>query len=160
MDLIIEGPLIQMDPEEKMRLLSEIDDLEKQAQEFYAAQVAAEPKIKIIYNAEIEEIIGSDVVEAVRYLEKDTRSSKILEVSGVFIYVGLQPNTKNVEGLVKLDETGRILVGRSMCTDVPGLLSIGSIRAGSNGRAAGAAEDATVAIKSAAAYISHGAWQI
>ena len=129
------------------------------AQSYYTGQVEADPKIEVRYNVDVEEIIGADTVEGVKVRNINDNSSSIIEAEGVFIYVGLKPNTKTFNGLLKLDETGRILVDGEMRTEMPGLLSAGTVRAGTSGRAAGAAEDAAAAAQAAANYIKDGDWQ-
>jgi len=123
------------------------------AQRFYTDQVDAEPKIEIRYNINVDEIIGTETVEGVKIRDQDSASS-IIATDGAFIYIGLEPNTQSIDGLLKFDETGRILVDAEMRTEIPGLLSVGTVRAGSTGRARDAAADAVKAVESATRYIA------
>jgi thioredoxin reductase (NADPH) len=128
------------------------------AQSYYTEQIDAEPKIEVRYNINVEEIIGTETVEGVKVRDQDNASS-IVATDGAFIYIGLQPNTRSIDGLLKLDETGRILVDTEMRTEFPGLLSVGTVRAGSTGRARDAAADAVKAAEAATHYIADSAWQ-
>jgi thioredoxin reductase (NADPH) len=129
------------------------------AQNYYVDQVNANTKIKIRYNIDVEEIFGTETVEGVKVREQGSASSSLIATDGAFIYIGLAPNTRSVNGLLELDETGRIMVDENMRTEVPGLFSAGTIRSRSTGRAAEAAADAVKAAEFAAHYIADGGWR-
>ena len=73
-------------------------------------KVAAHQNIKIIRHAEPEEVMGEQFVTGLKYKDKDTGESSILPVSGIFVEVGVTPNTHFVDGLVTMDTIGRIVV--------------------------------------------------
>jgi thioredoxin reductase (NADPH) len=76
-----------------------------------------------------EEIIGGDAgVSGLRISDRVTGEKKVLNVSGVFIYVGLKPETELVRGLVKLTEDGFIIAGEDTKTSVPGIFAVGDVR--------------------------------
>jgi thioredoxin reductase (NADPH) len=77
-----------------------------------------------------------------------------LEVSGVFIAVGLRPNTGYLEGVLALSPEGFILVNEQMETGVPGVFAAGDIRAGSPRQISSAVGDGAVAAINAEKYIS------
>jgi len=129
------------------------------AQNYYVDQVKANTKIKIRYNIDVEEIFGTETVEGVKVREQGSASSSLIAADGAFIYIGLAPNTRSVNGLLELDETGRIMVDENMRTEVPGLFSAGTIRSRSTSRAAEAAADAVKAAEFAAHYIADGGWR-
>ena len=106
----------------------------------YRDRVDQQPNIEIRFNATVEEILGADGVTGVR-LHGGTE----IEAAGVFVYVGLAPNTGAFNGLLKLDESGRILADSEMRTGLPGLYAAGTVRAGAPGRAVAAAGEGTVA---------------
>lgn len=87
----------------------------------------AEPKIEFIWNSVVEEIKGGEMVEEVRLKSVKTGALQDLPVKGVFIYVGLVPNTEFLKGQVKLDERGYIPVSANMETDVPGVFAAGDV---------------------------------
>ncbi len=68
------------------------------------------PKVKIIGSAEIEEILGNQSVTGLRYKEKKTGEIKELAVSGVFIEIGLIPNSEFIRPLIDTNEVGEIVV--------------------------------------------------
>lgn len=87
----------------------------------------AEPKIEFVWNSVVEEIKGGETVEAVRVKNVKTGVVQDLPVSGIFVYVGLVPNTAFLAGKVKLDERGYIPVTANMETDVPGVFAAGDV---------------------------------
>jgi thioredoxin reductase (NADPH) len=83
-----------------------------------------------------------------------TGSESSLEVSGVFIAVGLKPNTGYLSGVLALSPEGFILVNDQMETDVPGVFAAGDIRSGSTRQVSSAVGDGAVAAINAEKYIS------
>jgi len=73
-------------------------------------KVIQSPKIQIIGSAEIQEILGNQNVTGLRYKEKKTGEIKELAVSGMFIEIGLIPNSEFIRPLVDTNEAGEIVV--------------------------------------------------
>ncbi len=84
--------------------------------------------IELVWDSVVEEIIGADSVEAVRIRNKKTDQDSVLEVQGVFIFVGIQPNTGFVKGLVEMDEQGFIKTDEWMRTSEKGIYAAGDCR--------------------------------
>jgi thioredoxin reductase (NADPH) len=127
------------------------------AQAAYRQLVQQQPRIEVRFGTTVEEVVGDGAVTGVR-----TRSagggSELVEVAGLFVYVGLAPATGWLEGLVALDSSGRIPVDNGMRTGMPGLLAAGTVRAGSAGRAAAAAGDGAAAAVTADRFLGDGTW--
>jgi thioredoxin reductase (NADPH) len=125
------------------------------AQSVYRRHVTENPRIEILCDTAVEEILGDTGVTGVRLREAGRNTPTDLEVAGVFVYIGLQPNTAFLNGRLALDADGRIPTDSAMRTTLPGVFAAGSVRSGWAGRAATSAGDgATAAI--AAAGGSHG----
>jgi thioredoxin reductase (NADPH) len=90
-----------------------------------AQRALANPKIDFAWDAVVEEIIGSEGVRSVRIRDVKTLETRVLTAEGVFIFVGLIPNTDVVRGFVSLDQGGHILVDGSMQTSVKGIFAGG-----------------------------------
>ncbi len=73
-------------------------------------KVTQSPKVQVIENAEVQEILGNQSVTGLRYTEKRTGEIKELAVSGVFIEIGLIPNSDFIRPLVDTNEAGEIMV--------------------------------------------------
>lgn len=84
--------------------------------------------VEIILNAKTEEISGENVVNQIKYTDINTNSLKELSVSGVFIAVGMSPNSELVKELVKLDNINAIITDENMQTSLKGLYAIGDVR--------------------------------
>lgn len=121
-------------------------------------RVILNDKIDICYNVNIEEIQGKNEVETL--LVKDNLSGETGEkkASGVFIFVGLNPNTAYLGDLLKIDAGGHIKTDSSMKTDLPGILAAGDIRSNSASQLITAAGDGATAATSAHHYIQSREW--
>jgi thioredoxin reductase (NADPH) len=85
----------------------------------------ANPKIAFAWNAVVDEIIGSEGVQNVRIRDVNTSATRIIPAEGIFIFIGLIPNTEFVRGLVELDPGGHILVDANMRTSANGIFAGG-----------------------------------
>lgn len=107
----------------------------------------AEPKIEFLWNKVVEAIEGEDVMKRLRLRDVATGEKSSLEVNGVFVSVGLKPNTDYLKGILPLDTAGYIITNEKMETEVPGILAAGDIRSNSIRQVISAAGDgATAAI--------------
>ena len=107
----------------------------------------SEPKIELLWNTVVDEIEGKDTVKKLKLHNVVTGEKSTLEVAGVFVSVGLKPNTDFVKSLLPLDETGHITTNERMETEIPGIFAAGDIRHDSIRQAIAAAGDgATAAI--------------
>jgi thioredoxin reductase (NADPH) len=107
----------------------------------------ANPRIEFLWDTVVESIIGDKLVREIRLRNVKTGKGSSLEVSGIFVAVGLRPNTGYLKGLLALDEGGFIPVNNQMETEVPGVFAAGDIRSRSIRQVVSAAGDgATAAI--------------
>ena len=127
------------------------------AQATYRERVAAHPTIEVRRNVRVREILGDQVVTGVRLEDFAGGQVEDLEADGVFIYIGMAPNTAFPEGGPALDATGYLAVDGHLRTGLAGVLAAGTVRAGSAGRAASSAGDGTMAAMAAHDYLAGGA---
>ncbi|GGC48678.1 NAD(P)/FAD-dependent oxidoreductase [Chelatococcus reniformis] len=110
------------------------------------ARLQGASRIRIMNAHEPVEIVGqNNAVTALRLRDASAGNTFDLPVSGVFIYVGLQPNTELLAPLVDVTSTGHVVTTADMETTIPGLFAIGDIRAGFAGYVVNAASDGAVA---------------
>jgi thioredoxin reductase (NADPH) len=85
------------------------------------------PKIRFLLETVVAEILGDDMVEAVRL--QHVPSGKVSEhpTAGVFIFIGHHPNTELFTGQLTLDERGYIVVDKHMHTNIPGIFAAGEV---------------------------------
>ncbi len=84
--------------------------------------------VEVLWNSEVSKIQGEDMVESLLVYQNQTKEEIVLEVNGVFVAVGVIPNTEMFKGLVEMDERGYILADESCVTSVPGIFAAGDIR--------------------------------
>lgn len=84
--------------------------------------------VEILYHTVVEEIAGTDAVHGLRIRDTESGAESELTVQGVFIAVGIHPNTELVQGLLLLDEGGYISAGEDCATALPGLFAAGDVR--------------------------------
>ncbi|GBD97141.1 MAG TPA: thioredoxin-disulfide reductase [Nitrospirae bacterium] len=90
----------------------------------------ANPKIKLVWDSVPEKIAGDDSgVQSLHIKNIKTAEQSRLEVRGVFIYVGYNPNTGFLKGLVNLNENNYIITDENMSTSTPGIFAAGDVRA-------------------------------
>lgn len=84
--------------------------------------------VEVIWNTVVEEINGEDHVESVKLHNVKTGENRHMDMDGVFVAVGILPNSQIVRGLVDLDEGGYILAGEDCVTSLKGVFAAGDIR--------------------------------
>ncbi|KKR43484.1 hypothetical protein A2356_04135 [Candidatus Nomurabacteria bacterium RIFOXYB1_FULL_39_16] len=96
------------------------------ADEITVEKVSKNPKLSIVKNAEISEILGDKFVEGLIYKDKATGEEKTLKVTGIFVEIGQIPNTDFVKGIIPLDEIGRIKIDAwNQKTEISGIWAAG-----------------------------------
>ncbi|PAE08375.1 alkyl hydroperoxide reductase subunit F [Terribacillus saccharophilus] len=83
------------------------------------------PNVTIITNAQTTEITGDDNVNGITYVERDTNEEKHIALQGVFVQIGLVPNTEFLADVVERTPMGEIIVDKHGQTNVPGLFAAG-----------------------------------
>lgn len=78
--------------------------------------------MEILWNTVVDEIVGTDRVEKIRIRNTVSGDMEEMEMDGVFIAVGIHPNTELFKGLVECDEKGYIAAGEDGVTTAPGIL--------------------------------------
>ena len=82
--------------------------------------------VTVLTNVATKEIHGSDQVEAITYLNRENNEEHKIELSGVFVQIGLLPNTDWLKNSsVALNERGEIIVDKQGATNVPGIFAAG-----------------------------------
>ena len=121
-------------------------------------KVRGHERIECICSNTVTRIGGKDGVESVELESKKTGETRTLPVAGVFLFVGLEPRTDFLGGLLELDEAGFILTDDAMRTGVRGVLAAGDCRAKLLRQVATAVGDGATAAFAAQRYIEDGEW--
>ena len=83
------------------------------------------PNITVIKNAQTKEITGTDKVNGLTYMDRATEEEHHIELDGVFVQIGLIPNTEWLEGSVERNRFGEIIVDERGATNIPGVFAAG-----------------------------------
>ena len=84
--------------------------------------------ITVLYT-EIDEVLGTNVVEGVRAFNNITGEKEVIDVTGVFIAIGHKPNTDIFKSILDMDETGYLITkGKSTKTNLPGVFAAGDVQ--------------------------------
>ncbi|WP_339263624.1 alkyl hydroperoxide reductase subunit F [Geobacillus sp. FSL K6-3411] len=83
------------------------------------------PNVTVIKNAQTKEITGTDKVNGLTYIDRETGEEHHIELQGVFVQIGLVPNTEWLEGTVERNRIGEIIVDKRGATNVEGVFAAG-----------------------------------
>lgn len=109
--------------------------------------------VTILWDTQVEEICGDEKVQGLKLIQTKTGERTRLTVDGVFIAVGILPNSNPYEGLVDMDH-GYIVAGESGETSVPGIFVAGDVRTKQLRQIVTAAADGANAVTSAERYLT------
>lgn len=110
--------------------------------------------VEIIWDSEVKEICGSDMVESINIRNKKTGEERALEVNGVFIAVGIVPNTEPFRGTVEMDDNGYIIADETCVTSQAGIFAAGDIRKKAMRQIITAVADGANAVNSVQKYLN------
>ena len=113
-----------------------------------------EPVIDFRWDSIVESIQGNDFVERAGLRNVKTGEQSTLDVAGVFVSIGLRPDTDYLKDILPLDEIGHIITNEKMETSVPGILAAGDVRHNSARQAITAAGDGATAAVYAGEYLA------
>jgi len=114
----------------------------------------ANEKIDFLWDSVPVEIAGEELVKSITVKNVKTGQFDALNVEGVFIFIGWNPNTGFVRDLLKLDEAGHIITDTYLRTNIEGIFAVGDVRSKKFRQIAEACGDATVGALAASEYIS------
>ncbi len=121
---------------------------ELRASKILQERAFANEKMEFVWDTVVTKIEGTDAVERLQLRNVKTDQASTLDVTGVFIFIGLTPNTSLLKGQVKMDGGGHVYVNEWMETEIPGLFVAGDVRVNSARQVVTAAGDgATAAIR-------------
>lgn len=111
------------------------------------------PNVEMVWDSAVESIEGEEQVEAVRLKQLKDGSSRTLQVDGVFVAVGITPDSDLLKGIAEMDENGYIVADETCETSVPGIYAAGDVRKKPLRQIITAAADGANAITSAERYL-------
>lgn len=102
--------------------------------EFRASKIMTErvlnnPKVEVIYNTTVEDVIGEKGVSSLKLKNIETGKTSDLSVEGFFVAIGHKPNTDLFKGILKMDDVGYLITeGKSTATSIPGVFASGDVQ--------------------------------
>lgn len=113
----------------------------------------AKENVTVAWNSIPDEVTGEGTVKSLRIHNKETGEMSEIETAGVFIAVGMKPDSDLAAGLCDLDEKGYIIAGEDCVTSAPGIYAAGDIRTKPLRQVITAVADGACAVTSAEAYL-------
>jgi len=87
------------------------------------------PNLKVLFNTEVDEVIGDQVVEGLRMVNNVTGEKSEIAITGLFIAIGHKPNTDIFKGQLDMDDTGYLITaGKTTKTNLPGIFAAGDVQ--------------------------------
>lgn len=111
-------------------------------------------KIAIALDTVVDEIVGEETVSGVRLRDAANGATRTQALKGLFIYVGTEPNTAFLRGVLALDPAGHVETDVMMRTSVPGIFAAGDVRTHSVAQLAAVAGDGATAAVAAVRYLA------
>jgi thioredoxin reductase (NADPH) len=92
-------------------------------------RVAKTENIEVLFNTEVDEVLGDQVVEGVRVVNNQSGDKKEISVTGMFVAIGHTPNTSIFNGVLDMDTSGYLITeGKSTKTNLPGVFAAGDVQ--------------------------------
>jgi thioredoxin reductase (NADPH) len=122
-------------------------------QETYRRRVAEHATIQVRHQVAVEEVLGEGAVAGVRVRDTGSGAAGQIELKGLFVYAGLEPNTGFLGDLLRLAADGRVPTDAGLRTAQPGVFAAGDVRQEGAGHAITAAGDGAAAAIAAHRYL-------
>jgi thioredoxin reductase (NADPH) len=123
------------------------------AQRIIQERALSNPSINVHWNSVVKSIGGKDSVDHVVLQNVHTNEETQVPVDGVFVLIGLDPNTKLLDGAITLDQMGYIVTDENMHTNIPGVFAAGDVRKKLLRQIVTACADGAIAATAAEKYI-------
>jgi thioredoxin reductase (NADPH) len=127
---------------------------EVRASQILQEKVAEKENMHVITNHTVKAFNGEKQLESILVEDRATNEIEEWSYDGVFVYIGLSPNSDLVKGIVETDAYGFIVTGMTLMTSQPGIFAAGDVRAGSTKQVASAAGEGATAALMIRAYLN------
>lgn len=125
-DTALEDALFLTKFADKITIIHRRDRL--RATKILQERAKANKKIELCLNSTASGIVGKTKVEGVQVKDVLTGKEKVIKCDGVFILIGLAPNSRPVKGVIKLCPKDYVITDEDMRTSVPGIFAAGDVR--------------------------------
>lgn len=135
----------------KVTVLHVLDEF--QAQPWAVDEARSNPKIELRTGQQVVRFRGSESLEQVVARNTATGEEETISAEGCFIFIGYEPNTADLRGVIAMNDHGEILADEQMQTNVPGVFAAGDSRVKRYRQITTAVSDGTIAALTAVEYI-------
>lgn len=125
-DVAVEDAIFLARGCEKVYVVHRRDEL--RAAKILQDQLFALPNVEMVWSSTVNEILGQEQVSGISIHDKKEGTDRILQVDGIFIAVGIAPNTGAFTDTVEADQGGYLKAGEDCTTSVPGVFAAGDVR--------------------------------
>lgn len=108
--------------------------------------------VEFVWDSVVKRIQGEEVVTGILVENKKTKEERVIGLDGIFVAVGIQPNSALFKGLVKMDEGGYLEAGEDCVTSAEGIFAVGDVRTKKLRQIVTAVADGANAVASAQEY--------
>ena len=98
------------------------------AEKILQERLKQKENVRFFLNHKLLKIEGNERISSIIMQNRENGKNKEIPISGVFVYVGLHPNTEFLKGVVKLDKAGFVLTNENLETSVRGIFAAGDVR--------------------------------
>lgn len=112
------------------------------------------PSVEVLFNTEVKAINGKDFVTGVTLLDNKNNKTYDMDIDGIFIYIGMQPQSSLFKGQIDIDDNGYIITDENLQTSVRGVFAAGDVRRKEVRQITTAVADGTVAAIMAGRYLA------
>lgn len=98
---------------------------ELKADEVLQERLLSLKNVTVLKNVQTKEFTGTDKIDGITYLERDTGEVKHIELEGIFVQIGLVPNTDWLGESIERNKIGEIIVNNHGATNIPGVFAAG-----------------------------------
>lgn len=152
-DVAVEDAIFLARTCEKVYLIHRRDEL--RAAKILQEEVKSLPNVEILWDTVVERIEGSDRVEGLRIKNVKNKKEENLPVDGVFIAVGIIPDSEVMKEVTACDEKGYLIAGEDGVCETPGIFAAGDIRTKKLRQIITAAADGANAVTAIQEYLLH-----
>ncbi len=129
-------------------------DPELTASDIVQRKVKGHPQMEVVYRTTVAEFRGDKRLESVVLKNVDSGDTQEVRPAAVFVFIGIEPNTKFLKGTIDLDQWGFMITSLTLETNVGGVFAAGDARAGATKQAASAAGEGATAALMIRAYLN------
>jgi thioredoxin reductase (NADPH) len=129
-------------------------ELTENMSRYLVDRIERDPRIDVMLHSEVRELLGDDVLEALLVEDSQSGRRHTVDARSLFVFIGAEPHTDWLAGLVALDDRGYVVTGRqagggalALESSRPGIFAAGDVRSGSIKRVASAVGEGAMAVR-------------